>query len=197
MARSTHEGPGVEPDAPIDAGPFAEWAVATAVTLRVRGTSDVPCGTCTACCTSYQFVLIEPDEHDTMARIHSDLLVPAPGLPPGHRVLGHDAEGRCPMLIDDACSIYEDRPRTCRTYDCRVLAATDLAGEVTGAQAAIGEQAARWRFRFERDADRRRHAAVQASLDARRVEVAARPGPGPTPAQLAARAVERHADHLG
>ena len=30
------------------------------------------------------------------------------------------------MLIDNQCSIYEHRPRTCRTYDCRVFAAAGL-----------------------------------------------------------------------
>ena len=25
------------------------------------------------------------------------------------------------MLVDDACSIYEHRPRACRTYDCRIF----------------------------------------------------------------------------
>ena len=53
-----------------------------------------------------------------------ELLFPAPLMPEGHVVLGHDERGHCPMLVDGRCSIYADRPRTCRTYDCRVFAAT-------------------------------------------------------------------------
>lgn len=41
-------------------------------------------------------------------------------------LLGYDASGRCPLLVDDRCSIYEDRPRTCRTYDCRVFVAAGV-----------------------------------------------------------------------
>jgi Fe-S-cluster containining protein len=30
------------------------------------------------------------------------------------------------MLIDNRCSIYPHRPRTCGTYDCRVFPAAGL-----------------------------------------------------------------------
>jgi hypothetical protein len=33
------------------------------------------------------------------------------------------------MLVDDRCSIYEDRPRACRTYDCRILRRRCRAGD--------------------------------------------------------------------
>ena len=85
--------------------------------------SEVPCDGCTACCTSSQFVHIGPDETDTLARIPRRLLFPAPRLPAGHVLMGYDENGHCPMLVDGACSIYEHRPRTCRTYDCRVFPA--------------------------------------------------------------------------
>ncbi len=79
--------------------------------LRGDGGTDVPCGTCTACCTSSQFVHIEPDETDTLAHIPADVLFPAPLAPRGHVLLGYDERGHCPMLVDNACSIYEHRPR--------------------------------------------------------------------------------------
>jgi hypothetical protein len=44
------------------------------------------------------------------------------------------------MLGCDGCTIYDHRPRTCRTYDCRVFAA---AG-VTPDQPAVALAAARW-----------------------------------------------------
>lgn len=86
--------------------------------LRGEQPSAVPCDGCTACCTSSQFVHIEPDERETLRRIPSELLFPAPRMPAGHVLLGYDEHGRCPMLSEQGCSIYEHRPRTCRTYDC-------------------------------------------------------------------------------
>jgi Fe-S-cluster containining protein len=129
--------------------------------LRGEGGSDVACDGCTACCTSFQFVHIGPEETDTLAQIPTELTFSAPGWPAGHVVLGYDANGHCPMLVDGACSIYAHRPRTCRTYDCRVFPAAGV--EVDERQAAIGRRARRWEFAFPADADRVRHEAVQAA----------------------------------
>ena len=86
----------------------------------------MPCNGCTACCTSSQFVHIGPDETDTLAHIPAELLFPAPLRPRGHVLMGYDERGHCPMLIDNRCSIYEHRPQTCRTYDCRVFPAAGV-----------------------------------------------------------------------
>lgn len=126
--------------------------------IRGEHGSEVPCGGCTACCTASQFVHIEPDETDTLARIPAELLFPAPRLPRGHVVLGYDERGHCPMLIDDQCSIYEHRPRTCRTYDCRIFPAAGLDLDDND-QALITRQARRWRFDHPTPADRARHDA--------------------------------------
>lgn len=56
--------------------------------LRGEGEADVPCGSCTACCTASQFVHIEPDEADALAHIPRQLLFPAPRLPRGHVLMG-------------------------------------------------------------------------------------------------------------
>ncbi|HJV08323.1 MAG TPA: YkgJ family cysteine cluster protein, partial [Acidimicrobiales bacterium] len=93
----------------LPAGRFSTWLAQLA-----GGDVDVPCGACTACCTSSQFVHIGPDESETLARIPPALLFPAPGLPKGHVVMGYDERGHCPMFVDGGCSIYEARPRTCR-----------------------------------------------------------------------------------
>src|SRR5688572_23451385 len=106
-------------DQALAAGRFSEWLVEMQHALRGERDAAVPCDGCTACCTSSQFIHIEPDETETLAQIPRELLFPAPGSP-GHVVLGYDDHGRCPMLVDEKCSIYEHRPRTCRTYDCRV-----------------------------------------------------------------------------
>ena len=65
------------------------------------------------------------------------------------------------MLVDGRCSIYEHRPRTCRTYDCRVFAATGV--EVDSAQVQIGARVRRWQFRFPGPDDLARHDAVRAA----------------------------------
>ena len=156
--------------------------------LRDGATADVPCGTCTACCTSSQFVHIEPDEADALAAIPSALLFPAPGLPEGHVLLGYDEKGHCPMLQEGACSIYEHRPRTCRAYDCRIFPATGV--QLTGGELPlIAEQAGRWRFTHPEPADAVEHDALQRSAAFLRSEARA---PGPTSTQLAVLAVEAH-----
>ena len=144
----------------LPAGVFATWLTDMQGALRGERSADVPCGECTACCTSSQFVHIEPDETETLARIPPKLLFPAPWQPKGHMVLGYDERGHCPMLVDGRCSIYEHRPRTCRTYDCRVFAATGVA--ITK-KPAIARQVERWRFTFPTKVDRERYDAVRAA----------------------------------
>jgi uncharacterized protein len=132
--------------------------------LRGEQASDVPCATCTACCTSSQFVHIEPDETDTLAHIPAELLFAAPLQPPGHVLLGYDERGHCPMLVDGKCSIYAHRPRSCRTYDCRVFPASGLAIALDDpAKQRIAERARRWRFSFPTHADRVQGGAVRAA----------------------------------
>ena len=78
--------------------------------------SDVPCGTCTACCTSSQFVHIGPDETDTLAHIPASCCSPRRGLPRGHVLMGYDHRGHCPMLVDrSARSTSTDRRPVART----------------------------------------------------------------------------------
>jgi uncharacterized protein len=145
---------------PLPAGDFSPWVAVMLAAIGGERGSDVPCGACTACCTSSQFVHIEPDETDALAHIPSSLRFPAPRLPPGHAVMGYDEHGHCPMLVDGACSIYAHRPRACRTYDCRVFPAAGLSPEEP-TLVGIARQAARWQFSHPTDEDRRRHDAVQ------------------------------------
>ena len=128
----------------LDAGDLGQWVTRMERALAGAESADVPCGGCTACCRSSQFVHVGPEETATLARIPRAVRFPAPGLPPGHWVLGYDAQGRCPMLGPDGCSIYEDRPRACRTYDCRLFAATGVDPGATRPE--IAARVARWRF---------------------------------------------------
>ena len=177
----THEPERAEED--LVAGDFSAWLDAMQRALRGERDADVPCAGCTACCTSAQFVHIEPDETDTLAHIPSELLFPAPRLPRGHLLLGYDERGHCPMLVDNQCSIYEHRPRTCRTYDCRIFAATGV--EVDDDKPEIAQRVRRWRFSFATAADRRDRDAIRTA--------AARSSPeGITNTEVAVRSIEEH-----
>ena len=67
--------------------------------------------------------------------------------------MGYNDKGQCPMLVDNECSIYEDRPQTCRDYDCRIFAATgvDVDGQT---QAEIAQRVKAWVFRYESEESR-------------------------------------------
>lgn len=198
MTRGPLDGPvgPVEPDGPLPAGDFGSWLAGMQGALDGRHGSDVPCGTCTACCTASQFVHIAPDEVDTLAHIPAELVFPAPRAPKGHVLLGYDERGHCPMLVDGGCSIYEHRPRTCRTYDCRVFAAADVGmdGGADDPSPVISARARRWRFVYATEADAARHDAIKAAASF----LAAHPERSPEGAapvnatQLAVTAVEIH-----
>lgn len=134
------------------AGDFSEWLDnAQAVLQTGKGEAHVSCGTCAGCCRSSMFVHIRPEETGTLQRIPRALLFPAPGLPKGHVLMGYDEKGRCPMLKDGRCSIYEDRPQTCREYDCRIFAATGIEVDAR-MQAEISERVKAWEFSYLADA---------------------------------------------
>lgn len=175
----------------LDAGAFGSWLRATAAVAAGEGDADVPCGTCTACCRASYFVHVGPEDVAARRRIPAELLFPAPGRPPGHHLMGYDEQGRCPMLTDDGCSIYEDRPRTCRAFDCRVHAAagTEPDGDHDG---DITARVRRWRFRLEGPDDEARWTAVR--IATRHLATADLPaGTAPQrPADLAAAALRSH-----
>ncbi len=178
--------------ASLPAGELSAWLAETRRAQRLPTVgADVPCGSCTGCCRASYFIHIRPDEQAALARIPKALLFPAPGLPAGHLLMGYDAQGRCPMLVEDRCTIYEDRPQTCRDFDCRVFAATGVALDEEGPQAGIAERARRWRFALPSERDRRELAITRAA-GAFLHEQRERFPPGalpPNPAQLAALAI--------
>lgn len=182
----------------LPAGDFSSWLATMLDALAGDGATDVPCGECTACCRSSQFVHVGPDETAALARIPAELLFPAPGLPPGHVLLGYDESGRCPMLGEHGCTIYDDRPRTCRTYDCRVFPAAGIEPDEP-TKAAIAERVREWRFEHPGPDDAARHAAVTAAARFLRDHPDALPPEhAPTTAtQLAVAGVEAHAAFLG
>lgn len=173
----------------LDAGPFADWIVAMQAGLRDGTGSDVPCDGCVACCTSGQTIVVEGDEHDALAHLPASALV---DLGDGDHALAHDDQGRCVLLVGGACTVYEHRPRRCRTYDCRIFPATGLAPEAD--KPAIAERAAAWQFSYDTPEDRRRRDAVRlAVMTLRTIEVGGRVT---SATQLAAAAVDAHDELL-
>lgn len=152
-----------DPDSYLPAGDFASWLADIEAAVGGDRDATVPCGGCTACCESFQFVHVEPDEEDARAHIPAGLLFPAPARPDGHLVMGYDERGRCPMLRPEGCSIYEHRPRACRTYDCRVFAATGIDVSTSARSGRIAERVVRWRFGYPGAADEIAGRAVRAA----------------------------------
>jgi Fe-S-cluster containining protein len=106
------------------------------------------------------FVHIKPEETQTLQRIPRALLFPAPGQPKGHVLMGYNDQGQCPMLVDNQCSIYEDRPQTCRDYDCRFFAATGVSVDPRN-QPEIAERVGQWVFDYESKESREQHEIVK------------------------------------
>jgi Fe-S-cluster containining protein len=145
----------------ISAGAFSVWLHETREALRTGSAADVPCGTCTACCTSSYFIHIHPDETETLRHIGKDGLTPAAGLPQGNMLMGYDQDGLCPQMNHGQCAIYEHRPRTCRSYDCRVFAAAGItAGDD---KPRINSRVEEWSFDYPTQRDREEHEAVRAA----------------------------------
>jgi hypothetical protein len=182
------------PAGELPAGNLSVWLGGMRAALRGEAAADVPCGGCTACCTASQFIHIGPDETDTLAHIPAPLLFSAPRLPRGHVLLGYDGRGHCPMLVEGRCSIYEHRPRTCRTYDCRIFTVTGLAvDDGDRGKEGIARQARRWRFSLPTPDDRRRQDAVLTAVAA---ATGAAGADGATTTQVAVRAIETYEEFM-
>ena len=140
--------------------PFVSWLRSAVATLDDDAPADVPCGECNACCRTFHQIHLRPGEKRARKRLPGKYLSVAPGLPPGYLLLGYTESGACPVLIGGRCTIYEDRPLVCRTYDCRMYAATG----VTPDRAEIAAQVRRWRFGYRSAEDRALHDAVLAAV---------------------------------
>ncbi len=144
----------------LPAVPFAAWLRDMRLALTEKQPADVPCGTCNACCRTSHFVHVRAEERRTLRLIPRELLFPAPGLPPGTMVMGYDETGCCPMLVCSRCTIYDRRPIACRTYDCRIYAATGVPAD----RDDIAAQVRRWRFSYPGQEDRDIRAAVRSAV---------------------------------
>jgi hypothetical protein len=101
------------------------------------------------------------------------------------------------MLEAGRCTIYAQRPQTCRDYDCRFFAAAGL--DAGGPErSVINNRVRQWRFSYPTTTDRRAHDAVRAAAAFLQHESQRFPaGFAPTrPTGIAVLAVKTHAVFL-
>ena len=149
-----------QPTEPLPAGEFSRWLHDMRRALAGDGGMDVACGECRGCCVSSYHVKVRAHETAAMARIGDAHLEPDPAHP-GSRLLGYRENGHCRMLVDGNCSIYEERPETCRSYDCRVYAAAGMDAGYN--KPVINARVARWVFDYPGERDLHEQRAVRAA----------------------------------
>ncbi len=95
------------------------------------------------------------------------------------------------MLKNSKCSIYDYRPMTCCSYDCRVFTASGIAAGETD-KARITQRAKQWKFNYPTELDREEHEAVRSAAKFIQEHAACFPGGAvPTsPSQLAILAIK-------
>ena len=146
-------------DSPVlDAGSFAQWLEAMRGVLRGERDAQVPCGECVGCCVSFYPIPLRPADSVALAHVPAAYLH-LPTSQGGLAWMGYRPDGTCPMLDCGGCTIYVNRPRTCRDYDCRIYAAAGLLPD--GDRPIIRQRVQQWRFGFDSPADRLAADAVE------------------------------------
>jgi Fe-S-cluster containining protein len=181
----------------LPAGAFSAWLRAMRAALGGGSGMDVACGDCVGCCTSSYFIKVRAHEKAALEQIGPDNVRPVPGATNGNMLMGFDEQGHCFMFVNGGCSIYQHRPETCRTYDCRVFTA---AGMNAGPdKSVINERISRWRFDYPSERDREEHRAVTAAANYMRQHPVRFPsGRVPSrPSEIAVLAVKSYEVFLG
>lgn len=78
--------------------------------------SQVPCGTCADCCSKLAPLL---SEEEAASGKYAYTLIKVDGVENPVVSVPRAPHGGCMYLVDNKCSIYETRPRSCRQFDCR------------------------------------------------------------------------------
>ena len=139
------------------AGSFESWLAQTRAALRGDAGVEVPCGDCVGCCVSSYPIPLRAEDSRALAEVPLQFFA---RTPTGQAVMIAREDGTCPMFAARRCSIYGDRPQTCRDYDCRVFAAAGL--EAGGAEReVINRRVREWQFSYSTHAERVAHDAVR------------------------------------
>lgn len=78
--------------------------------------SEVPCGSCRACCRN-EIVVLFPEDGDDLSTYEHIEIVDADG--DTFAVLKMHDDGACVYLGEHGCTIHDRAPAICRTFDCR------------------------------------------------------------------------------
>jgi hypothetical protein len=130
----------------VNAGSFPAWLAAMRAVLRGEQFAEVPCGSCTGCCVSSYPIPLRSTDQVALERVPARYLHLPVDSAAGMARMGFREDGSCPMLCAGGCSIYNDRPQTCRDYDCRIYAAAGLLPD--GERPIIRDRILAWRFQF-------------------------------------------------
>jgi Fe-S-cluster containining protein len=93
------------------------------MSFRIAVVGSSPCHACQALCCKqngheYAVLLDGEDERRRFAAFSTSVLISSGTAPVEERILPYVA-GRCRFLgDDDRCTIYDDRPRNCRRFEC-------------------------------------------------------------------------------
>ena len=82
----------------------------------VNGQGTVDCQSCHGCCRANYSIGLSEDEAKVLPHTRVD----------GFPVVLPEADGKCPFLVDEVCTVYDKRPVSCRQYDCRDLARSGI-----------------------------------------------------------------------
>jgi Fe-S-cluster containining protein len=91
--------------------------------LRIAVVGSSPCHACAALCCkqnghAFAVLLDGDDERRRFAAFSADVAIDGDAAPVAERVIPY-VDGRCRFLgDDDRCTIYDDRPRNCRRFEC-------------------------------------------------------------------------------
>ena len=81
------------------------------------------------CCRAAQEVLVTPAERERLERVSTAPLTFVPHA--NRRFLRWLTPGGCPLLVDNQCSVWHDRPTTCRTFMCGRVEGEAYEGQAT------------------------------------------------------------------
>jgi hypothetical protein len=142
----------------ISAGTFSEWLASMRGVLRGDRDADVPCGDCVGCCVSSYPILLRLGDKLAREQVPEQRLI-GPARPGQRWLMGYRDDGSCPFLLEHRCSIYTDRPQTCRDYDCRIYAAAGLVPD--GDRPVIARRVGEWEFSCSTERERMEAEAVR------------------------------------
>jgi Fe-S-cluster containining protein len=147
----------------VAAGPFGAWLDDMRAVLRGERIADVPCGDCVGCCVSSYPIPLRSTDRVALERVpagHLHLPMASGG---GLARMGYREDGSCPMLSTAGCSIYNDRPQTCRDYDCRIYAAAGVLPD--GQRPIIQARVLAWQFTCANAEEAAKAAAVRRAAE--------------------------------